>query len=133
MFSRYSSVCLEFLITHKNSLTGKIRLISKSMTSQPGLQTITIHILPNILRSKGNQTMKFAQFTEYIWETFFLKNHTQNVAGGLVPDSFLKNQNWAYLWINILKFYTVCFYCMPSRGLSKYTEPTLQTTCFYLK
>ena len=66
LFSRYSSVCLEFLITHKNSLTRKIRLISKSMTSQPRLQTITIHILPNILRSKGNQTMKFAQFTEYI-------------------------------------------------------------------
>ena len=27
------------------------------MTSQPGKQTITIHILTNILRSKGNQTM----------------------------------------------------------------------------
>ena len=25
------------------------------------------------------------------------------------PDPFLKSQNWAYLWINILKFYTVCF------------------------
>ena len=27
----------------------------------------------------------------------------------LVTDPFLKNQNWAYLWINSLKFYTVCF------------------------
>ena len=26
------------------------------MTSQPGLQTIAIHILFNILQSKGNQT-----------------------------------------------------------------------------
>ena len=25
------------------------------MTSQPGLQTIAIHILPNISQSKGNQ------------------------------------------------------------------------------
>ena len=29
------------------------------MTTQPGLQTIAIHILPNISQSKGNQTMKF--------------------------------------------------------------------------
>ena len=28
------------------------------MTSQPAQQTITIQILPNISRSKGNQTMK---------------------------------------------------------------------------
>ena len=32
-----------------------------------------------------------------------------------------------------LKFYTVCFYCMPSGGLSKYSETKLQTTCSYLK
>ena len=27
----------------------------------------------------------------------------------LFPDPFLKNQNSAYLWINSVKFYTVCF------------------------
>ena len=32
------------------------------MTSQPGLQTIAIYILPNISQSKGNQTMKFDEF-----------------------------------------------------------------------
>ena len=31
------------------------------MTSQPGLQTISIHILPNISQCKGNQTMKFGK------------------------------------------------------------------------
>ena len=35
------------------------------MTSQPGLETIAIHILSNISQSKGNQTMKFGQLTEY--------------------------------------------------------------------
>ena len=34
------------------------------MTSQPGKQTITTHILPNISRSKGNQTMKFGRVIE---------------------------------------------------------------------
>ena len=43
----------------------------------------------------------------------FSKNHLQNVVEKLFTDPFLKNQNWVYLWINNLKFYTVCFYCMP--------------------
>ena len=34
------------------------------MTSQPAYQTIVIHILPNISRNKGNQTMKFGQLIE---------------------------------------------------------------------
>ena len=34
------------------------------MKSQPGQQTIVIHILPNISRSKGNQKMKFGQLIE---------------------------------------------------------------------
>ena len=50
----------------------------------------------------------------------------------LVPDPFLKNQNRAYLWINSLKSYTVCFYCMASSGLSKYIKTKMQTTCFHL-
>ena len=35
------------------------------MTAQPGYQTIAIHILPNISRSKGNKAIKFGQLTEY--------------------------------------------------------------------
>ena len=47
-----------------------------------------------------------------MWEIFFLKNHTQNAVEKLVLGPFLKNQNWAKLWINSLKFYTVCLFCM---------------------
>ena len=65
-------------------------------------------------------------------ETFFLKDHTQNVGEKLDPDPFLKKENWPYLWINSLKFYTVCFCCMASSRLSKYIETKLQTTCFCL-
>ena len=32
------------------------------MTSKAGKQIITIQTLPNISRSKGNQTMKFGQY-----------------------------------------------------------------------
>ena len=46
------------------------------MISQAGKQIITIHILANISRSKGNAAIKFSQLIEYnmtfINITFFL-------------------------------------------------------------
>ena len=42
------------------------------MTSQPGLQTIATHILPNISQSKGNETMKLGQLIEYNKRNIFL-------------------------------------------------------------
>ena len=48
------------------------------MTSQPGYQAIVIHILPNISRSKGNQTMKLGQLIQYNMRNIFLeKSHTK--------------------------------------------------------
>ena len=43
------------------------------MISQPDLQTIAIHILPNISQSKGNKTMKFGQLIEYNKGNIFLQ------------------------------------------------------------
>ena len=57
------------------------------MTSQPGKQTIAIHILPNISPRKDNETMKFGHM-----RNFFFKNHTENVVGKLFLNSFPKNQ-----------------------------------------
>ena len=45
---------------------------SKFMTSQTGKQIITIHILPNISRSKANQATKFGQLIEYNMRNVFL-------------------------------------------------------------
>ena len=45
------------------------------MRLKPGKQTIAIHILPNISRSKGNQAMKFGRLIEYNTRNIFLKNH----------------------------------------------------------
>ena len=49
----------------KNGLVRKLRLISNFMTPQAGQQIITISILSNISRSKGNQTMKIGQLIVY--------------------------------------------------------------------
>ena len=54
----------------------------KFRTSQAG-QLIN---LPNISRSKGNQTMNFGQLINITWEIFFFKNHAENGTGKLVPE-----------------------------------------------
>ena len=56
------------------------------MTSQPGSQTITIHILSNISQNKGDQKMKFGQLIEYNMRNIFLKSYAENEAGRLVPS-----------------------------------------------
>ena len=43
------------------------------MTPQSGLQTIAIHIFPNISRRKGNQAMTFGQLIEYNMRNNFLE------------------------------------------------------------
>ena len=43
------------------------------MTSQPGQQTISRHIFPNISETKGNQTMKFGQLIEHSNRNIFLQ------------------------------------------------------------
>ena len=43
----------------------KLILITQYMTSQSDQQIVIIHILPNILKSKGNQAIKFSQFIKF--------------------------------------------------------------------
>ena len=45
----------------------------KFLTSQPGQETISIHILPNISRGKGEQVIKFGQVIENNKTNIFLQ------------------------------------------------------------
>ena len=73
-FSRYLHFCLYFLI----------------MTSQPGKQQITIHILPNISRSKNNQTMKFGRLIEYNMRNIFLEKSYAKCGQETISRPFYK-------------------------------------------
>ena len=42
------------------------------MTPQPMKQTNTMHIWPNVSRSKGNQTVKLGQLIEYNLRNVFI-------------------------------------------------------------
>ena len=54
--------------------------------SQTGQQTKTMHISPNISRSKGNQAIKFSQLIIYSVRNMF---YVENEVGRLVSDLFL--------------------------------------------
>ena len=57
------------------------------MASQPGQQTIVIHILTNISRSKCNQLMKFGQLIESNIRNVF--SYTK-CSGETIPGPFSK-------------------------------------------
>ena len=60
------------------------------MTSQLGQQTIAIHILAIITRSKGNQAMKFGQLIKYNMRNSFLKKSYEKCYGETIPRPFSK-------------------------------------------
>ena len=68
----------------KNSLIRKIRLISKIFNVT--LETIAIHILTNISRSKGNQTIKFGQLIVYKIRSILLEKSSIKPSG----ETFLR-------------------------------------------
>ena len=58
------------------------------MMSQPGKGKIAIHILPNISRSEGNQTMVFGQLTEYNLINIFLEKSYAKFGEETIPRPF---------------------------------------------
>ena len=61
----------------EKQLDKKDKVNFKFMTSQPGKQKISMHIMSNISRSKGNQRMKFGQLIECNTRNiFFEKSYT---------------------------------------------------------
>ena len=65
------------------------------MALQTGQQIITIHFLPNISRSKGNQAMKVGQLRKYSARNICFKNRTENEVQSSSRDLFviLKKHN----------------------------------------
>ena len=53
-------------------------------------QTITIHILTNISRSKGNQITKFGQLIKYNMKNIFLEKSYTKCGGDTTPRPFSK-------------------------------------------
>ena len=98
-FSRYSNFCLDFLVMQKNCLTRKIRLTSKFLTSQPGWQTIAIHILTNVSRSKDNQAMKSGQYIECRYNRILC-----------ILQFVIDEKDFFFFLIFLFHAFTICFH-----------------------
>ena len=59
------------------------------MTSYNGKQIITIHILPNVLRSKDNQLI---EYTKSNMRNIFIQRQKENEARRIVTDLFIKKK-----------------------------------------
>ena len=64
------------------------------MTSQPGQQTIVIHILSKISRSKDNET-KFGQLIEYSKRNIFLEKPNKKRGRETSPTPFSGKLKWS--------------------------------------
>ena len=60
------------------------------MTLQLGKQKIGIHTLPDISKSKDNQTMKFGQLTEYNRKNIFLVKSCTTCVEETISRTFSK-------------------------------------------
>ena len=89
----YCTLKALFILKITNGLIRKIKLISKFTTSQPGKQTIAIHILPNISRSKGNQAMKFGQSIEFNMRNIFSEKSYTKYGRETIPTTLSKKSN----------------------------------------
>ena len=60
------------------------------MTLRPGKQTLEIHILHNISRSKGTQTIKLGPLIEYNMRNIFLEKSYIKYGRATIPRPFPK-------------------------------------------
>ena len=102
------------------------------MTPQSGLQTIAIHIFPNISRRKGNQAMTFGQLIEYNMRNNFLEKLYTKYSRETIPRPFSRKPK---LSISLDQYSKVLYIVLLLAKLRtiKVIETKLQTTCFYLK
>ena len=66
--------------------------------------------------------MTFGQLIECNMRSIFLEKSYTKCDGETIPRLFSDKLKLNNLWINSQRFYTVCFYCIPSRGLLKHIE-----------
>ena len=65
------------------------------MKSQFGKQTHAIHILPNISKSKQNQTIKFGQLIDYNMGNTFVAKSCSSYGGETIPRPFSKKSKFS--------------------------------------
>ena len=106
IFKYFSQLCW----SEGKQLSEKVKVNS----SQSVQQTVTMHILPCISRSKVNQTMRFVQVIEYKMRNILLKKSFTKCVGEASPRPFYEKMkieriSGSAVWnvINLFLFYQV--------------------------
>ena len=80
--------------------------------SQPGSQTVAMHILINISRSKSNQTIKYGKLIEYNMRNNFLEKSYTKCGGETILRPFSKKSKlsislnqWSKVLCNLFLLY----------------------------
>ena len=81
-------------------------LISKFMMSQPGEQSIAMHIFPTISRSKGNQGMKLGLLIDYNLRNIFLEKSYTKYGGETISRPFYEKSK---LTISLDQYFKVLY------------------------
>ena len=85
------------------------------MTSQRGEQTIAIHILTNISKSKGNQAMKLGQLIEYNMRNIFFEKSYIKCDGEFISRPFGTNFPASFsAWFFEEKYFS-CYILLPDQ------------------
>ena len=88
------------------------------MTSQPGKQAIAIHILPNISRSKDNQTMEVDQLIKYSMKKIFFEKSYTKCNGETIPRPFSKKSKLSMSLNQYSKvLYSLFLFCAKLRAI----------------
>ena len=78
------------------------------------MQTIVIHVLPNILRNRGNQAMKFSHLKEYNMKNISLEKQCTKCGEKTGPRPFSEELKWSISLNQQSEFYSVGFIASPS-------------------
>ena len=70
-----------------------LKMFVKIYDATTWLTNNSIHILPNISRSKGNQTLKFGQLIEYNMRNIFAEKSHTKCAGETIARPLSKKSN----------------------------------------
>ena len=83
----YLLFCPDFLVIWKKWFDKKDKVNFKIYdVTQTGQQIITIHLLPNVSKSKGTQAIKFCLSIEYKMINIFLEiSYTKKCRGKAIP------------------------------------------------
>ena len=112
---------LSWLFGHVAKRLDKKDQVNLKLASQPGEQTIAIHILPNISRSKGNQTIKFGQLIECKMRNIFPEKSYTKCDGETSPGLFSEKLKLSKS-VDQQSKVLYSFFCMPNWGLLKHLK-----------